>query len=390
MTEVSSRSDNTDPFPRFSEGELLRRRQAVHAAMDTAGVSHLIAYGSERTGSAVQWLSEWPVTREAALVVTPGEPLHLLVQHYNHLPNARRIATDCEVEWGGPSTMARLGEIVGARRIDGQRVGILGPLGHRDHQDLSGSLGDMVSLDREYQRLRLVKSSEEVERLEVAARLSDLAVEAISAEARVGMDERRLAAIMESAYLAEGGTNHIHYFAATSMADPDVCVPSQFQSTRRLQAGDILFCEISAAFWGYAGQVLRSFTIESDPTPLYADLHTAADAAFDAIAAVTRPGTHVRDLVEASSVIEEMGFTIYDDLVHGYGGGYLPPVLGTKSRPNLPTPDMVLEEGMALVIQPNVITPDEKAGVQTGHLVVVSDDGHRPLHDVPRGLIRIG
>jgi Xaa-Pro dipeptidase len=381
---------DTDPFPRFSEGELQRRLHAVHDVMGTAGVEHLVAYGSERTGSAVQWLSEWPVTREAALVVTPGEPLHLLVQHYNHLPNARRIASDCEVEWGGPSTITRLGEIVGARLNEGQRVGVVGPLGHRDHQDLAGSLGDLVSLDRDYQRLRLVKSRQEIERLQVAARLSDMAVGAIAAEARVGMDERRLAAIMESAYLAEGGTNHIHYFAATSMADPDVCVPSQFQSTRRLQAGDVLFCEISAAFWGYAGQVLRSFTIEADPTPLYADLHMAADAAFDAIAAVTRPGTHVRDLVEASSVIEEMGFTIYDDLVHGYGGGYLPPVLGTRGRPNLPTPDMVLEEGMALVIQPNVITNDEKAGVQTGHLVVVSGDGHRPLHDVPRGLRRIG
>ena len=383
-------TDVHDAFPRFSEGELQRRRQAIHDLMETAGVAHVVAYGSERTGSAVQWLSEWPVTREAALVLTPGEPLHLLVQHYNHLPNARRIATDCVVEWGGPSTITRLGEILGTRLIDGQRVGVLGPLGYRDHGDLAASVGDLVSLDREYQGLRLVKSSEEIERLEVAARLSDRAAEAVAAEARVGMDERRLAAIMESAYIADGGTNHIHYFAATSMADPDVCVPSQFQSTRRLQAGDVLFCEISAAYWGYAGQVLRSFTIEADPTPLYADLHVAADAAFDAIAAVTRAGTHVRELVEASSVIEEMGFTIYDDLVHGYGGGYLPPVLGSKSRPNLPTPDMVLEEGMALVIQPNVITTDEKAGVQTGHLVVVTGDGHRPLHDVPRGLRRIG
>ncbi len=388
MTEV--RVGDTDPFPRFSKGELQRRRKAMHEVMEAAGVAHLVAYGSERTGSAVQWLSEWPVTREAALVVTPGEPLHLLVQHYNHLPNARRIAADSDVEWGGPSTIERLGEILNAQLTEGQRVGVVGPLGHRDHQDLAGSVGDLVSLDREYQRLRLVKSSEEIERLEVAARLSDQAVEAVAAEARVGMDERRLAAIMESAYLAEGGTNHIHYFASTSMADPDVCVPSQFQSTRRLQAGDILFCEISAAFWGYAGQVLRSFTIEADPTPLYAGLHMAADAAFDAISAVTHAGTHVRELVEASSVIEEMGFTIYDDLVHGYGGGYLPPVLGTKSRPNLPTPDMVLEEGMALVIQPNVITTDEKAGVQTGQLVVITDDGHRPLHDVPRGLRRIG
>ncbi len=129
-------TDVHDAFPRFSEGELQRRRQAVLEVMDTAGVSHLIAYGSERTGSAVQWLSEWPVTREAALVVTPGEPLHLLVQHYNHLPNARRIATDCEVEWGGPSTITRLGEILGARMAEGQRVGVVGPLGYRDHRDL--------------------------------------------------------------------------------------------------------------------------------------------------------------------------------------------------------------------------------------------------------------
>ncbi|MET0566512.1 MAG: M24 family metallopeptidase [Acidimicrobiia bacterium] len=358
--------------------------------MEGAGVAHLVTYGSERTGSAVQWLSEWPVTREAALVLSPGEPLRLLVQHYNHLPNARRIASDCDVEWGGPSTMTRVGEILDARLTDGQRVGVMGPLRFQDHRDLAGSVGDLVSLDREYQQLRLVKSPEEIERLEVAARLSDRAVEAIAAEAGVGVDERQLAAIIESAYLAEGGTNHIHYFAATSMADPSICVPSQFHSTRRLQAGDVLFCEISAAYWGYAGQLLRSFTVAADPTPLYADLHRAADAAFDAILAVTRPGIHVNELVEASSVIEEMGFTTYDDLVHGYGGGYLPPVLGSKSRPNLPTPDMVLEEGMALVIQPNVITTDERAGVQTGHLVVVSGDGHRPLHEVPRGLRRIG
>jgi Xaa-Pro aminopeptidase len=266
---------------------------------------------------------------------------------------------------------------------------VIGPLRFSAHQQLATSVGDMVGLDGEYQRLRLVKSIEEIDRLGIAARLSDQAITAIVDHVEVGMDERQVAAIVEGAYLADGGTNHIHYFAATSMSDPRQCVPSQFQTTRRLEVGDVLFCEISANFWGYAGQVLRTFTIASDPTPLFVDLHRAADAAFDAIAAAVRPGAHASELVEASGVIEEMGFTIYDDLVHGYGGGYLPPVLGTKSRPNLPIPDLTLEEGMALVIQPNVITPDEKAGVQTGHLVVVTSDGHRPLHDVPRGLVRI-
>jgi Xaa-Pro dipeptidase len=378
-----------DLYPRFSKKELARRRQAIVELMGSAGVSHLVAYGAERVGSAVPWLTDWPVTAEAALLFAPDETPRLFVQHYNHLPNARTISSDCEVEWGGPSTIARLEELLRARVEPGQRVGVLGPLRHRDHIRLANSVGELVELDAGYQRLRLVKSPEEIERLEVAARLSDQAIEAIVDEVQIGMDERKLAAIVESAYLAEGGTNHIHYFAVTSMSEPDKCVPSQFQSTRRLQAGDILFCEISAAYWGYAAQVLRSFTIAAEPPPLFVDLHRAADAAFDAIAAVVRPGAHAADLFEASAVIEEMGFTIYDDLVHGYGGGYLPPVLGAKSRPNLPVPDLTLEEGMALVIQPNVITTDERAGVQTGHLVVVTADGHRSLHNVPRGLIRI-
>ena len=375
--------------PRFSDEELAKRIQSILEMMEAAGVSHLVAYGAEKVGSAIPWLTEWPVTTEAALLVTPGETPSLMVQHYNHLPNARVIASGCEVEWGGPSTIARLDERLRARHTAGERVGMLGPLRFGDHQRLAGSVGELVDLNGEYQRLRLVKSSEEIERLEVAARLSDAAVNAIAARVEVGMDERQVAAIVESAYLSEGGTNHIHYFAATSMDQPDKCVPSQFQSTRRLQGGDILFCEISAAFWGYAAQVLRSFTIAADPTPLFTDLHRAADAAFDAIAAVVRPGAHAADLAAASAVIEEAGFSIYDDLVHGYGGGYLPPVLGSSSRPNLPIPDLILEEGMALVIQPNVITTDERAGVQTGHLVVVTGDGHRSLHDVPRGLIRI-
>ncbi|HEU4915589.1 MAG TPA: M24 family metallopeptidase [Acidimicrobiia bacterium] len=378
-----------DLYPRFSEKEMASRRRSIFAAMDVAGASHLVAYGADRSGTAIPWLTEWPTTQEAALLLSPGETPRLLVQHYNHLPNARRIALDCQVEWGGSSTITRLEQLLQARLTPGQKVGVVGPLRYGAFQQLAGSVGELVSLDGEYQRLRLVKSPEEIERLEVAARLSDRAITAIAQEVAVGMDEREVAAIVETAYLADGATNHIHYFAATSMSDPGQCVPSQFQSTRRLESGDVLFCEISANYWGYAGQVLRTFTIASDPTPLFVDLHRAADAAFDAIAAAVRPGARAAELVEASGVIEEMGFTIYDDLVHGYGGGYLPPVLGTRSRPNLPIPDLTLEEGMALVIQPNVITPDEKAGVQTGHLVVVTEDGHRSLHDAPRGLIRI-
>jgi Xaa-Pro aminopeptidase len=131
-------------------------------------------------------------------------------------------------------------------------------------------------------------------------------------------------------------------------------------------------------------------TVAGGPTPLYRDLHDAADAAYDAICGVLRHGTHPSEVVEAAGVIESGGFTIYDDLVHGYGGGYLPPILGSASRMNEPLPDMVFETGMTVVVQPNVITTDERAGVQTGGLVKITDTGVEHLQKAPRGMWRAG
>jgi len=44
---------------------------------------------------------------------------------------------------------------------------------------------------------------------------------------------------------------------------------------------------------------------------------------------------------------------------------------------------------MMLVIQPNVITRDQTAGVQTGDLVLVTERGAESLHTVPRGPFHI-
>ena len=95
------------------------------------------------------------------------------------------------------------------------------------------------------------------------------------------------------------------------------------------------------------------------------------------------------EVVDAASVIEQSGFTIIDDLLHGYGGGYLPPVLGSRSRPSAHIPDEPLRAGMTVVIQPNVVTPDGKAGVQTGELVLVTATGIESLHAMTRGFVRV-
>jgi Xaa-Pro dipeptidase len=379
-----------EPYPRFSDEEMACRAAALDAVMAEREVSHIVIYGANRFGTAVGWLTRWPVTREAVVVHTPGERDVLLVNFYNHVPNAERIATEAEVRWAGERSADTAVDELERRGGRGSRIGAIGPLGQRAHAALAGLASELVDMNADYTRLRLVKSAEEIDWVRVAARMTDDAVRAVKRRALPGTDERELGDAAERAYVSRGGTTHIHYFGATPMDSPALSVPAQWPPARRLERGDALACEVSASFWEYPAQLLRTFTVERQATPLYRELHDVADAAFDELAERLRAGASAAELVEASRVIEDAGFTIRDDLVHGFVGGYLPPVLGSSSRALGEVPDFTFEAGMTVVVQPNVVTPDETAGVQTGELLLVTDAGAERLHSFERGLLRGG
>ena len=245
-------------------------------------------------------------------------------------------------------------------------------------------------MNGDYINMRLVKSEEELDWFRIGAALSDLSIDALERELRPGLTEHEVADLIERAYVPWGGRTVIHFIGSTPMKNPFLQVPAQFTSSRTVQSGDILVAEISASFREYSGQILRSFAVDSEPTPLYLKLHSVAEAAFNEILKAIRPGASASDLVQAGKVIENSGFTICDDMIHGYGGGYLPPVLGLPSRRKEVIPDLSLEVGMMLVIQPNVITPDKKSGVQTGECVVVTKNGCESLHNAKRGFLSTG
>ena len=226
-----------------------RRRSALDAALEEAGVDAVVLYGANRAGSAVQWLTGWPVTREAAVVHRPGERDLLLVSFFNHVPQARRVATDAQVEWGGPDLAGLLVDALRARGA--QRVGVIGAVPFGLHDALAAGVGgrsNLLDLGGAYTRLRLCKSVEELAWLRHAAQLTDRSCAALRDGAAVGMSDYELGALVEGAYLPHGGTNYIHYFSITSMADPQQCVPSQWPSGRRLAEGDVLSTELSTAW----------------------------------------------------------------------------------------------------------------------------------------------
>jgi len=372
-------------YPRFSDLEMQRRRRLIGEMLVEVGCEHLVFCGANRFGSAVQWLSQWPVTAEAVGVFTPGERDALFVQYVNHAELAGIIARDADVAWGGPSSIDSALEVLKKRGAKSGRVAFIGPLSVRQHASLTADFGKPHDLNRAYTSIRQIKSPEELDWFRIGAYFADLGMAALRNSIRPGISEVELGARIEQAYVPLGGGHAIHFVGVTSMEAPTVPVPRQFPSRRRVEVGDAVSAEISAAFWDHPGQVLRSFTVGKPPNSLYRDLHHAADAAFDAVCSVLRPGALPVEVIEASGVIEDAGFSIIDDLLHGYGGGYLPPILGSKSRPAGPVPTEPFRAGQTVVVQPNVIARDRKAGVQIGELLVITENGVERMHRYPRG-----
>jgi Xaa-Pro dipeptidase len=376
---------------RFSEAEMARRYALTLKLIDRLELDALVLYGNSgvnRHNHANHfWLSQWQDMHHCYLVVPREGEMTLLIGLVNHVPNARERTDVPNVEWGGYEPGKTIAALVSGR------VGLVGvnatwsdgmPWQHYlDLQHL-----DLVDVTREYAALRRIKSGEEVERLRGAAELSDLAITTLVDVAKPGVSETELVALVEESYRRRGGTTRITFLRSMPMDAPNGCLPAQNPSSRRLEKGDVIITEFSASLGGYSGQVHRPVFVQAEPTDGWLAMFDAARDAYESITRGMTPGSTEGDVVRNASVIGDRGYAIYDDLIHGYGTDYGPPLVDRSCVQywhggGEPPAGRTIEEGMTIVVQPNPITPDERMGLQLGALTVVTPNGAESLHGLP-------
>lgn len=392
-----------EPGTRFSAGEIERRHRLARELMEVRGLEALVIFGNSgmnrHNNVNAFWLSQWLDQHHCYLVVPRDERAEaaLFVGLANHVPNARETTDVPVVEWGGYEAGDAVVRRLRALGIERGRVGLVGvshvwtmgmPWQHRQRLEEQLPRVALEDVTAAYAALRAVKSAEEVERLRRAAELTDLAIRALQRAARPGRSEHELVAIAEDAYRRRGGTVRITYLRSMAMDAPNGCVPAQNPSARRLERGDVILTEFSASLHGYSGQVHRPVFVGAEPTEEWLRMFDAARTAYERIAAGLMPGSSEGDAIRSASVLWERGYAIYDDLLHGYGTDIHPPLVdrscvevwrsGTE-----PPPGRRFERGMAIVVQPNPILPDERMGLQLGALTVVTDAGGECLHGIP-------
>jgi Xaa-Pro aminopeptidase len=371
-------------YPTFADAEIDQRHQSVYGLMEQEGVDALLVYGSGRYASDIYWLSDWPSSREAYLLMQTGKEPVILMQLFNHYPMARVMSAIKDVRWAGANTTRSLIDLMRERGLESKKIGLVGAISYQVYNRLREkySAASFVDLGGKLRMMRTVKSTAEIERIHLASQLTDQSIQALAEGLREGMREDEIPAIIEPVYLKAGGYAGIHFMSSMPMRDPDFPVPAQFHSSRKLTKGDALITEISGAYSGYSGQIHRTFSIGEGPTPEWQKMHDAAVEAFDVLCKVVKDGATTSEAEEAGEVIHRRGYSTYDDVVHGVN--QYPPIFQTKTRKRHDSGEMVFRENMVIVIQPNLITYDEKMGLQFGETLVVKKAGCESLNAYPR------
>ncbi len=392
-------------WDRFSAGEMARRWALARDLMRRRDLAGLLVFGNSGVNrhnqANVFWLTNHLDLHHNYLVAPLDEAIEpaLFVGLTNHVPNARQVSDVPIIEWGGYNPAEAVAARLRAVGLERGRIGLVGVnhkfgmgMPYQHYGSLRQVLPDLEPMDvtAEFTRLREIKSAEEITWLRRAAAFTDQAILALRDQVRPGVREYSLLGIIEGAYRSQGGQPHIAFLRSMAMDDPNGCLPAQNPSERILRRGDVIITEISASYWGYSGQIHRPIFVGSDPTPAWRRMFDVARTAYDRMAEAIRPGATERDVIRAASVIGEHGYLIYDDLIHGYGVDIMPPLIDRSCcaywpwDESRPAPEgRCLEQGMAVVIQPNPITPDERMGLQLGALTVVTNSGAESLHAVP-------
>jgi Xaa-Pro dipeptidase len=245
------------------------------------------------------------------------------------------------------------------------------------------NLGDMMEL------LRTVKSSEELDLLERAARLGDLMLATCRDTARPGVKESEVYGRMMETMLANGGEEPtLFLWACDALPYPH---PFRLPTMRSMARGDVIICEIHPKIGGYYTHVERTFGLGA-ARPEQHRIYEGCLLAYDEGMKNFAPGLsisaaldHVRDVIHAE------GLDMCETGIHGHG---LASLEYPRYRHHALKADQAalqklgdsFKPGMVFAFNIDLIDPkfhEGKTGCVFAETVVITDTGARRLHDYP-------
>ena len=226
--------------------------------------------------------------------------------------------------------------------------------------------------------LRTRKSATELDLLGAAAAAADATMDDLVSQHLLGRSEAALAVYIRQR-LIENGHDVVGHTSVC--AGRNAAVPHHEPGRDIVTAGPVLF-DIGGSVAGYRSDVTRTMTV-GEPSKELEEVYETVRTACETATRAVRVGARACEIDNAArTIIEKAGYGQYFTHRTGHGIGldvHEPPYIVAGD-------DTPLETGMAFSIEPGIYLPD-RFGVRIEDIVVVTDQGAKPLNLVTHELI---
>lgn len=409
MSEAQQSFD--ERFPTLSLAERDRRYEKVRELLDKHDLDALVLVGGGRD-KLDRYLAKEAI---AGAVVFPREGDPTLICRFNVMPLLRFDEAGKDTErWiedlrHGPLPK-RIGEALRSTRADQGRVGIIGLTSYSGGNitlnvilwnAIQAELPEVTWMDvaRDFEKMMLVKSPEEIRLVRRAAQLGEDASLAFLEAAKEGALESEVGAAATYAITSQGG-HEVPPGMLLRSGSKWLIGPPEWgysgEEPRRLRRGDLIGSELFACYGGYeTQQQMHVFIGEPDAETLRRA--ATAQLANEVGAAMLKPGALFSEVYTAmQEVVLDAGLWIRGPLVQTVGPVFInsPMVVGPETQPelqSLPVPehtpaedDFEVQEGMTFALQS--CANDGLSGMCLGGSVLIGANGAEELNTLARKL----
>ncbi len=253
---------------------------------------------------------------------------------------------------------------------------------------IEAMLGDVETLktsalDEAIGKLRIIKTTAEVEKIMRAQRITEQALTELLPMVKEGVMEKDLALELEYK-IRKLGADDISFDLIT-IAGKNTSMPHGVPGMYRIRKGDFITFDVGALYDGYHSDMTRTYAfgeVSEKQKRVYRTVMEAQQIGLDAVRSGVRAG-EVDDA--ARSYIDQAGFSGCFGHSTGHGVGLDIHELPMVAAGN----ETVLQSGMVLTVEPGIYLKGE-FGVRIEDTVIVTTDGMINLCTLPKELIVLG
>ncbi|MGM9904364.1 xaa-Pro dipeptidase [Enterococcus sp. 10A9_DIV0425] len=232
------------------------------------------------------------------------------------------------------------------------------------------------------QRLQLIKTTEEKEKLIAAGKWADVAFEIGFNALKEGVTEQAIIAEIEY-QLKKQGVSQMS-FDTLVLAGTNAASPHGTPGSTKIVPNELVLFDLGVIWDGYCSDATRTVAYQK-PTEFQEKIYQITLEAQLTAQEAVRPGVTAAELDQiARNVIDGYGYGEYFNHRLGHGIGTT-----VHEYPSLVSGnDLVIEEGMCFSLEPGIYIP-EQVGVRIEDCVYVTNDGCVPFTTTSKELLII-